>query len=214
MSGMGAVISEFPMHTRPDKQTFPMRNRIISGLSQGVLVVEAAEASGALISANQALEQGRAVFAIPGPINRFTSAGTNRLIQQGAKLVMQASEILEISTADLSINKPLDSDCSARTVSSADANSEFTSKKSAIQRLTHPEAAVFAIIDEQETPIDLIIGRSGLKTSQVIATLFDLEMKNLVQQLPGKFMSGFSSGRFISVGTRRPAFFENRLSSS
>ena len=83
--GNGAIVSEFPMTTTPDRQTFPMRNRIISGSSLGLLVVEAGLNSGALISAGQAADQGRTVFAVPGPIDRDTSQGTNRLIQQGSQ---------------------------------------------------------------------------------------------------------------------------------
>src|SRR5215469_10173561 len=91
----GAVVSEFPMDTTPDRQTFPMRNRIISGWGFGLLVVEAGLNSGALISASQAAEQGRNLYAIPGPINRPTSQGSNCLIQQGAKLVLGVEDILE-----------------------------------------------------------------------------------------------------------------------
>src|SRR5689334_2000997 len=94
-SGHGAVVSEFSMEIEPDRQTFPMRNRIISGWSQGLLVVEAGANSGALISVAQALEQGRNVYAVPGHINAPTAIGSNRLIQQGAKLIMDASDILD-----------------------------------------------------------------------------------------------------------------------
>ena len=94
-SGNGAVVSEFSMAVEPDRQTFPMRNRIISGWSHGILVVEAGLNSGALITAAQALEQGRSVYAVPGHINAPTAHGSNRLIQQGAKLVMDASDILD-----------------------------------------------------------------------------------------------------------------------
>src|SRR3954469_1368400 len=94
-SGNGAAGSEFSMEIEPDRQTFPMRNRIISGWSNGLLVVEAGVNSGALISVTQALEQGRNVYAVPGHINTPTAIGSNRLIQQGAKLVMDASDILD-----------------------------------------------------------------------------------------------------------------------
>src|SRR5437763_7756756 len=94
-SGNGAILSEFSMEIEPDRQTFPMRNRIISGWSQGILIVEAGLNSGALITASQAIEQGRSVYAVPGHINAPSAMGSNRLIQQGAKLVISASDILE-----------------------------------------------------------------------------------------------------------------------
>ena len=93
--GNGAIVSEFSMEIEPDRQTFPMRNRIISGWSHGIVVVEAGVNSGALITASQAIEQGRSVYAVPGHINAPTAIGSNRLIQQGAKLVMDASDILD-----------------------------------------------------------------------------------------------------------------------
>src|SRR5690349_13407254 len=94
-NGNGAVVSEFSMEIEPDRQTFPMRNRIISGWSHGILVVEAGLNSGALITASQAIEQGRSVYAVPGHINVPSAIGSNRLIQQGAKLVMSANDILD-----------------------------------------------------------------------------------------------------------------------
>src|SRR5437868_12753308 len=94
-NGNGAIVSEFSMEIEPDRQTFPMRNRIISGWSHGILVVEAGANSGALITASQALDQGRAVYAVPGHINAPSAIGSNRLIQQGAKLVMDAGDVLD-----------------------------------------------------------------------------------------------------------------------
>ena len=90
----GAIISEYPLGTKPDKMNFPARNRIISGMSNGVLVIEAKEKSGTLLTVDFALEQGRDVFVVPGNINSLNSVGTNRLIQQGAKLVMNYNDIL------------------------------------------------------------------------------------------------------------------------
>ena len=92
--GNGAVVSEFPLWQRPDKTTFPLRNRVISGMSEGLLVVEAGQRSGALITASQAVEQNRAVFAIPGPVDAATSVGCNRLIQEGARLAIEPADIL------------------------------------------------------------------------------------------------------------------------
>mgnify|MGYP003300428085 CR=1 FL=1 len=91
----GCLISEYPIGTKPERQNFPQRNRIISGLSKGVLVVEANEKSGALITTDFALEQGRDVFAVPGSVFSHISVGTNNLIKQGAKLVSKCEEILE-----------------------------------------------------------------------------------------------------------------------
>ena len=105
-SGNGAIVSEFSMEIEPDRQTFPMRNRIISGWSHGILVVEAGLNSGALITASQAIEQGRSVYAVPGHINAPSAMGSNRLIQQGAKLVMGASDILDDLQVLLPETKP------------------------------------------------------------------------------------------------------------
>lgn len=88
------LLSEYPPYMRPQKYQFPERNRIISGLSIGTLVIEAKEKSGSLITANMALQEGREVFAIPGPITKVESAGTNRLIQDGAKLVQSPDDII------------------------------------------------------------------------------------------------------------------------
>src|SRR2546423_2199028 len=132
--GNGAVVSEFSMEIEPDRQTFPMRNRIISGWSHGLLVVEAGHNSGALISVTQALEQGRTVYAVPGHINAPSAQGSNRLIQQGAKLVMDASDILD----DLEILVP-------NAKPSADAASR------PLPELTPDERSVYDSIDAAET---------------------------------------------------------------
>lgn len=166
IASSGAVVSEFSMTVQPDRQTFPMRNRIISGWSFGTLVVEAGLNSGALISANMAIDQGRSVYAVPGPIDRPNSLGANRLIQQGAKLVMDASDILDDMGTLFREEPPL--------------------KRSAPSGLTDDQQAVYDAIGNDETPVDAIIAASQLQSAKVMVTLLALEMKHLVKQLPGQ----------------------------
>ena len=169
-SGSGAVVSEFSMEIEPDRQTFPMRNRIISGWSQGLLVVEAGANSGALISVAQALEQGRNVYAVPGHINAPTAIGSNRLIQQGAKLIMDASDILD----DLQILIP-------------DSKPSPGATTRALPELSEDERRVYDSIRETETSIDDIATKAELPSGTVSSTLLRLELKKLVKQLPGKY---------------------------
>jgi DNA processing protein len=163
----GAVISEFPMTFPPSPQTFPYRNRIVAGWGSGLLVVEAGQKSGALITASQALEHGRLVYAVPGQIDRPTSAGSNRLIQQGAKLVTSAADILD----DMRMLLP--EPCKTQPAASA-----------AI--LSTEEQTILSTVDVAETPLDLIVTKSGLPMPKVASTLLALEMKRLVKQLPGQ----------------------------
>src|ERR1700719_3670236 len=153
-NGNGAIVSEFSMEIEPDRQTFPMRNRIISGWSHGVLVVEAGANSGALITASQALEQGRSVYAVPGHINAPSAIGSNRLIQQGAKLVMDAGDILD----DLQILLP-------ETKPSPEAAAR------PLPELSADERKVYDAIDSAETPIDRIATKCDLPSSTVSSTL-------------------------------------------
>jgi DNA processing protein len=147
-----------------------MRNRIISGWSQGLLVVEAGANSGALISVAQALEQGRNVYAVPGHINTPTAIGSNRLIQQGAKLVMDASDILD----DLQILLP-------------EAKPTADIAVRALPTLSEDERRVYEAIRETETSIDDIATKAELPSGTVSSTLLRLELKKLVKQLPGKY---------------------------
>jgi len=169
-NGNGAILSEFSMEVEPDRQTFPMRNRIISGWSHGIVVVEAGLNSGALITASQALEQGRAVYAVPGQINVPSAQGSNRLIQQGAKLVMDASDILD----DLEILLP-----HAKPAPEAAARP--------LPPLSDEERSVYDAINQSETSIEHISAKSQLPSSTVSSTLLRLELKRLVKQLPGKY---------------------------
>jgi DNA processing protein len=162
----GAVITEFPMGTGPLAENFPRRNRIISALSRGVVVVEAGEASGSLITAHCALEQGREVFAVPGNVTCSGSRGVNGLIKQGAKLVERVEDILE----ELSIEQP------AGPV--PEAPPRFS--------LTPQEAELYALICRGPLQIDDIIVQSALTAGEVSATLLRLELKGAIMQLPGK----------------------------
>lgn len=164
----GAVVSEFPMTFPPDRQTFPYRNRIVAGWGAGLLVVEAGLKSGALITAGQAIEHGRLVYAVPGPIDRPTSMGSNRLIQQGAKLVMSASDVLD----DLNTLLPPSAAAPAAGASATGLSAD--------------EAAILAVIETSETPLDTVVAKSGLPMPKVSSTLLALEMKRLVRQLPGQ----------------------------
>lgn len=168
----GAVVSEFPMRTVADRQTFPMRNRIVSGMSFGILVVEAAGRSGALITANQAGEQGRAVYALPGRIDSMQSAGTNRLIQQGAKLVTSAQDVLD----DMGL---------------LFAELPTLEKRPAPPSLEGDERVIFEALGDEESTIDEIIARSGLPSGGVSSSLLTLEIRKLVKPLPG--------GRFVKT---------------
>jgi DNA processing protein len=168
--GNGAIVSEFSMEIEPDRQTFPMRNRIIAGWSHGVLVVEAGLNSGALITASQALEQGRSVYAVPGHINAPSALGSNRLIQQGAKLVMDARDILDDLQILLPETKP-SPEAAART----------------LPALSDEELRVYDAIESTETAIDDISRKCLLPSATVSSALLRLELKRLVKQLPGKY---------------------------
>jgi DNA processing protein len=163
----GCLLSEFPIGMPPDRRTFPMRNRIVSGMSFGVLVVEAGKESGALITAKQALEQGRQLFAVPGRIDNPQSRGCHQLIKEGAALVEGVEDILNALEFLLPMH-------------------EVTVPRALPANLTPEETQVFNAIERDETPIDQITQKTGLPSGSVSSTLLRLEMKKLVKQLPGK----------------------------
>lgn len=173
----GAVISEFPLRMKPLAENFPRRNRIISGLSLGTLVVEAARKSGALITADLALEQGRDVFAIPGKVDSLTSWGTHHLIKQGAKLINSVEDIVEELKPKIKID--LDQ-----------IKSESTGNFDGLPlKLTSDESLVYNLVSGDAKHMDTIITESGLSFNKIMPILLGLEMKHLVKQLPGKIFT-------------------------
>lgn len=160
----GAMISELPLGMPPTGSNFPRRNRIISGLCFGVLVAEAPESSGALITAEAALEQGRDVFAIPANIFNPMGTGCNRLIQEGAKLVMRASDILD----ELDI---------------AYQNQVTQTKTEAIAPDNDLETQIMACLDADPMHVDEIIRQTGISSNDAISTLTILELKGLAQKV-------------------------------
>ncbi len=158
----GALITEYALDVRPEASNFPPRNRIISGLSMGVVVVEAGETSGALITARFAADQGREVFAVPGPIFHRPSMGTNRLIQEGAKAVTSVNDILE----ELNITRL----------------AEHQEARLAIPK-SDLEEQILACLTQEPLHVDDIVRQMQLDAAQVISTLTLMELKGLVRQV-------------------------------
>lgn len=184
----GAVLSEFPVLYVPDKQSFPLRNRIVAGLSQGLLVVEAPARSGALITANQALEQGRTVFAVPGPIDRPTSEGCHRLIQQGATLVCGAQDVID--ELGMEINSlGLEFEPEPRHMGRSEAPSSGPEKPKRQIELSEIERQILVELEQGNATIDSLAEATESLASKVSATLLQLELKSLVKQLPGKYFT-------------------------
>ena len=203
----GALISEFPIEVKPKPRNFPRRNRIISGLTLGTVVVEASNRSGALITARLAGEQGREVFAVPGEIFSELSTGTHRLINDGAKLINTVDDLLnELPQHALNRIQPPGSTSSDSGIESEPSQEVSVKKRvpksvaasppSDVQQpvqsappppdLTPDEKTVFEAIDVPSSHIDTIVRATQLPISQVSSVLLMLELKGVVQQLPGK----------------------------
>jgi DNA processing protein len=168
ITGQGAVISEFPMGARPAAFNFPARNRLISGLALGVVVVEATERSGSLITAALALEQNREVFAVPGAVGSSRSRGAHRLIRQGAKLVESAEDVIEEIAPQLAVRQ-----------------STPARLRDLPEQCGEEGRKIFGLLQERILHIDEVIQTSGLSSARVSQILLDLELQGFLRQLPG-----------------------------
>ncbi len=173
----GSVISEFPLDTEPESHNFPQRNRVISGICQGTVIVEATRRSGSLITARLAAEQNRDVFAVPGSIHSFKSTGTHTLIKQGAKLVENAQDIVE--EFDLILNRPTtDKDKPAKTP----------------LQLTSDESGILKLLGPYPVHIDNLVRKMSIAPGRLSSILLQMELKGLVQQSPGNLFTITDTG--------------------
>jgi len=163
----GLLISEFAPWIEANTWTFPKRNRLISGISMGVVIIQGSAKSGSMITARHALDQNREVFALPGPIDQEISEGPNRLIQQGAKLIQSANDILE----EFKLSYP---------------NSNFAAPK-LLPLLTDEEKTILELLGSDPIGIDLLMSKTGLNIGALSLKLIELEKKNLIQLRPGKY---------------------------
>lgn len=172
VAGAGAILSEMSMQQAPLAALFPQRNRIISGLCLGVVVVEATPRSGSLTTAHHAMEQGREVFAVPGPVDSLSSQGCHRLIRDGARLVETVDDILEELGPLVREVRP--------------AADEVPVRHPAELALSERERSLLGEVGDQPVTVDELIARTGLAASQVMATLSVLEMRRLVRRISGQ----------------------------
>ncbi len=178
--GAGAVLSEFAMGREPDKTTFPIRNRLVSGLSQGVLVVEAGLTSGAMITAREAADQGRQVFAVPGRIDSASSQGSHRLIKDGAALAESVDDVLDALGA---LVRP-----ERRSATSA-ASGAGPERTGPMPVLTPAESAVVeALRGEERMDLDTLTRAAGLGAADAAAAVVGLELKRVVRMRPGRVL--------------------------
>jgi DNA processing protein len=179
----GAIVSQFPIDTPPLKENFPYRNRIISGLSLGVLLVEASERSGSLITARLAMEQNREVMAVPGNITSKNSFGTNYLIKSGAKLVQQWQDVIAELPPEIAarILPPKIEDANK------DVEKENKQPELVPANLNEKERRIWNLLSPAEaTHVDFLLEKSGLSIGDLQAALLGLDMRDLIRELPGK----------------------------
>jgi DNA processing protein len=173
----GALITEFPLATPPASQNFPFRNRVISGATLGVMIVEGAERSGSLITARLAHEQGREVFAVPGNVTSAKSFGPNYLIKDGAKLVQTWQDVVEELPADIKAG-----------ILAAERGDKPRQPAAAdLIELTGPEWKVLKMLSvDDPMHIDLLMSRADFSSGELMSALLKLEMVDRIRQLPGK----------------------------
>jgi len=172
----GVIISEFPLGTFPAPQNFPIRNRILAGMALGVVVVEGAQYSGSLITARLAMESGREVYGVPGNVTQPTSFGPNQLIKQGAKLVTGWEDVVE--------ELPTPVRAELMPVETATAEERASLVEESLAPAMRPLYSLLSM--DEARHVDELVERSGLSSSEVLAGLFELELKGVVRQLPGK----------------------------
>ena len=175
----GAVVSEFPMMFPPDKRTFPMRNRIIAGMTKGSVVVEAGLKSGSLITANLALDQGRQVFAVPGPVDSPQSRGCHQLLKDGASLVESFADVVDGLTL-------LFPQMKREPAVPSPSQSHTAGGEPDLPELEGTQRKVFEYIATGEASMDELISALDESPSQVLSAVVQLEMRRIVRQLPGK----------------------------
>ena len=173
----GAVVSEYPFGRQPDRQTFPMRNRIVSGLCKGVLVIEAPLNSGTMITVGQALDQNRAVMAVPGRVDSPASQGCHKLVREGARLVTSVEDVIE-EVQDLLTGM-------RRTQEKRREPAVAEPARRPEASLSPEERSVLALVEAEGTPADVLVRGSGLDAGAVNALLIGLQLKRLVKLLPG-----------------------------
>lgn len=176
----GAIISEYPLGTPPRSSNFPARNRIISGMSYGVVIVEAGEKSGSLITARLALEQGREVFAVPGSIDSAGSRGTNKLIKQGAKLIENTDDILEEILPQME---------QINALKTSNFSNQEETLSDPVGILGETDQRIYQCLSRTKIHIDDLIASAKLQSAEVLSSLTTMELKGLVLQHPGKFFS-------------------------